>query len=151
MDTAVADSADLNDRQKMDQSDPKRFKKAHRANEFSDVGAEIDDVSDEDMGFGLFDGSPPQTPRPAAVPLAKRESSTVVVHDTSETKTQKNSKDPAWDEARLVQELIKRQSFEGAWSNDLLPCDAMGIQRHAASVGIEILAAAHPELNRQVR
>lgn len=107
-------------------SPPPPNKKQKLYDSFADRGVEdeADEESDEDMGFGLFDGdSPPQTP---------------IVE-----------KKVNIDEDTLLQRLIKRQTFEGSWTNDNLPCDSMGIVRHSASVVIEKLVAAHPELDRE--
>jgi hypothetical protein len=140
-------------------------KSLKRANSDLDVEAELIDYSDEDMGFGLFDGdSPPRSPVDTSLVTAshvakKQKSQTSSDNEDvaggrvlknvgplgdDEPEQQKNK----IDNGTLLQRLIKRQSFEGSWSNDTLPCDAMGIKRHTASVIIEKLVAAHPELDR---
>jgi hypothetical protein len=107
-----------------------------------DVGDEEEaEESDCDMGFGLFDGdSPPATP---AVTAQNSSASVVAASYVGPDKK------PEVEEGTVLQRLTKRQSFEGSWSNDDLPCDAMGIQRHPASVVIEKLVVAYPETDRE--
>ena len=107
----------------------------------ADEVVEEDEDSDEDMGFGLFDGdTPPATP---AVASASAHAPAVAASYLGpEKKTDV-------DEGSILQRLTKKQSFEGSWTNDDLPCDAMGVQRHPASVVIEKLVVAYPGLDRE--
>ncbi|PVH93326.1 hypothetical protein DM02DRAFT_662068 [Periconia macrospinosa] len=102
-----------------------------RGNLFLDIEAGLSDDSDEDVGFGLFDGSPPGTPGLKAFSAASIRYS------------------PVSSESHEPGSLKDTESFEGAWSNNTLPCNAMGIERHAASVRIERLFAAHSDPERE--
>ncbi|KAF2271159.1 VIT-domain-containing protein [Lojkania enalia] len=90
-------------------------KRSTNKNSVEIVAAEVDEESDEDMGFGLFDNV--STPRKRAMGL--------VNDDGAEEESSS-------DKGKLLQRLIKRQSFEGSWAPDNLPCDAMSIDRNAA-------------------
>jgi hypothetical protein len=116
---------------------------------------EEDEESDEDMGFGLFDGdTPPQSPQLQAsrkqslrsVGTMERKAN---AHFDVERRSAPANPVSTIDEGTLLQRLIKKQSFEGSWSNDDLPCNPMGIVPHSASVIIEKIVAAHPELKRE--
>lgn len=105
--------------------------------------------SDEDMGFGLFDGySPPHSPVMAArsrqpVPAMKRGPPVSMRSNSAAGKPTSDI-----DEGTLLQSLIKKQSFQGSWSNEDLPCRPMGIEPNSARAIIEKILSAHPELKR---
>ena len=93
-------------------------KKKISANKASVAGVEAEE-SDDDMGFGLFDG-------PSTIGLNLPDSNTKV------PKSRKAENSKTLTQESILQRLIKKQSFEGSWARDDLPCDSMGISRDAA-------------------
>ncbi|KAF2795675.1 VIT-domain-containing protein [Melanomma pulvis-pyrius CBS 109.77] len=57
----------------------------------------------------------------------------------------KAEKSPIKDEGALLQRLIKRQSFEGSWTRESLPCDGMNISREAARTSIQKLTTENDD------
>ncbi|KAF2467280.1 uncharacterized protein BDR25DRAFT_235074 [Lindgomyces ingoldianus] len=109
------------------------------ANRFLDREAKVEeecDESDEDMGFGLFDDGP--TISSATAPaIIKRQASG------------RGKEEKALSKEELLLRLISRQSFEGSWSREQLPCDTMGIDRDAARAAVPKLMSANTGLGEE--
>lgn len=114
---------------------PKRRKEMKKSKisanvEFAENAKEEAEESDEDMGFALFDDDLAVSAAPAAEMSMKRT-----------TSKSRGNNTPAKEQGTVLERLIQFQSFEGSWTRDNLPCDAMGISRDAARTSVKKLTA----------